>query len=974
MRCLLFITIALLLLVYGCSSNSNNSIQNPVTPAFSEWESLPVGVCDRFSDGSPAAGFGVMGIYNLTLVPDMVSAELTSLRSMASADTLEVVDITNFLSMAPCSDCAKIKSVSLDADGNLVVSIGIKHPFEAGDPLKPISGRNRGDLHVFNVEGIVAAQDIETVSFAELQKSTASFKLLNASGYTPYLDDVLDAEVFETDADIHPYILHFDDYSAGNFLPENPMGFESVTDPPPSGNLVMAMGCDYDYKDYVFGLSSGDINFTYAIGCTYAISTEIMSQRFNPEYRIPQHLKKAASEIHVVPPVELLKESDPAYEVSFQVEVVDRSHGVAVGDVLDEMKADSSVSEVAIEIPGVLTTTVSQPGSAAISGTGHDATDPLIFEFTINNEESALVGIYPGLVKVIDSYPTGQNESPPLSGMDGIKRVDPIYSPLTGMFDITEFATYATFEMGVEIGYIGEFPVAHLTSTAPPACINRDITFDASGSTDVDDDNAIPPIPLNFEFDFDYDGVTFDADRPMSTDPIAVTQYTDRDWYEVAVRVTDSDLNTDIASVVFAVSGLLPGDPEVDITDGSSITDIQFMHGLFSQGVGPTDIGQRPKATRGLARCDGFVYITFYGEESGSGQIYFARSDDDGATWTATISLHTYDATGEYGGCSIGADETGLLCVVWVDYFHRDLVLEYSTDNGDTFSTNVIHDLEDPDMVGDWSHMFHQPDVAIDPNSTDNVIVTVQPRLAYDNGTGWSPPQIIAAYLSTTGASGTFSETFYGDPRPDDHDNIYNMQAHFLSDGDAYMIIGSNGRTIVMRSSDGGATWPYDDEHIDWSWEPDDPPYLGWHRETSSAFDPNDPETFYVVQVRRSHHYNHPIHVAKATDGLHLEELHWEINDNTSHSVNRFNSNVTVDDAGVVFVMWQSEKNGTFDIIADYSCDGGITFGTDIQFNTVDNNQEIDPFLIKNEAGLGIICVWEQNGFNSDGKLVARQG
>ena len=34
------------------------------------------------------------------------------------------------------------------------------------------------------------------------------------------------------------------------------MGFESVTNPPPSGNLVMAMGCDYDVQDYKFNMDS----------------------------------------------------------------------------------------------------------------------------------------------------------------------------------------------------------------------------------------------------------------------------------------------------------------------------------------------------------------------------------------------------------------------------------------------------------------------------------------------------------------------------------------------------------------------------------------------------------------------------------------------------------------------------------------------------------------------------------------------
>lgn len=97
MRCIFFIAILLSLLVCGCSSSSNNSLQNPVTPALCKSESMPVGVSDRFPDGSPASGFGVMGIYNLTLNPENMTAELTSLRTGALTDTLEVVDITNFL-------------------------------------------------------------------------------------------------------------------------------------------------------------------------------------------------------------------------------------------------------------------------------------------------------------------------------------------------------------------------------------------------------------------------------------------------------------------------------------------------------------------------------------------------------------------------------------------------------------------------------------------------------------------------------------------------------------------------------------------------------------------------------------------------------------------------------------------------------------------------------------------------------------
>lgn len=310
-----------LLLLLAVSINCS-SVINPTQPSNPDSHSnnqICVGVSDRFPDGTPAGGFGVMGIFTLDINSANLSVELIPVRSSNLTDTLEVVDITNFLTMAPYNNCAKIDSISLDINSNIVVSIGIKHPFGIGDPLKPISGRNRGDIHVFNVEGIVAAQDDSTSNFPTIGKTIAASKLLNASGYTPYLDAVLDNAVFQTDADIHPYILHFADYSSGNFDRSNPMGFESVTNPPPCGNLVMAMGCDYDYRDYVFAPDANKMTMTFAIGCTYAISSASKSQRFSPEYRIPQHLKKAASEVKIIPLTGALSENEPLNEISLQI-------------------------------------------------------------------------------------------------------------------------------------------------------------------------------------------------------------------------------------------------------------------------------------------------------------------------------------------------------------------------------------------------------------------------------------------------------------------------------------------------------------------------------------------------------------------------------------------------------------------------------------------------------------------------------
>ncbi len=440
-------TITIIILLGGCSGN-HSQITQPEMQIDNE-HSFAVGVTDRFSDNSPAGGVGMLGLFNLSIDPSNVTASLAPVRQAALTDVLEVVDITNFLTLAPCTDCVKLKSVSIDPDGNPVLSIGIKHPFPPGDPLKPITGQNRADLHVLNVEGIVVSNS-PTTNFPSINAHVSGMHLINADGFSGYLDNSLD-DIFPTDATIHPYKLHFDDYSTGNFNESNPMGFESVTNPPPSGNLVMAMGCDYDYQDYVFQLDDRN-DFIFAVGCTYAVSSASKNERFSPEYRIPQHNKKAASEVSLEIISNDLKGEDVSSTAQIEIHVVDINHGVAVGEELNEMLADSSVNNIRIEIPSVTDTPLVIDGSSAISGTGHSPSDPLIYEGTITNTLGAVEGNYSGLIKVTDNYAPGHNASPLLNGMDGIKRVSPIENPLVGLFDIIEFATYQTFSIDVAEG------------------------------------------------------------------------------------------------------------------------------------------------------------------------------------------------------------------------------------------------------------------------------------------------------------------------------------------------------------------------------------------------------------------------------------------------------------------------------------------------------------------------------------------
>jgi len=615
-----FFVLGILFLMAGCSGNPSplTPWDNP-SPTAKSYSSLPVAVSDYDSKGNPTAGLGILGVFNVHLDRDTLTGSLSSLRNAGSTDVLEVVDISNFLRMAPCTNCVKLMSVELDSDSHLVAKIGIKHPFSAGDPAKPISGRNRADLHVFNIEGLVVSDGTGTTSFTGIGRTIGNVELLNADGYSNYLDGALD-EIFPTVADLHPYVLHFDDYSAGNYDQSNPMGFESVTDPPPTGNLIMAMGCDYNVQDYVFDIA-GSIDFIYAVECTYALSADSKPQRFNPEYRIPQHNKKAASEVKVAVTSDDLKAGIETSSADLEIRVVDINHGVGVGTALNEMKADSSVNGIFVEVPGVTTSSVSL-GSTPVSGTGHSPSDPLIFTGKIYNTAKGAVGTYTGLVKVLDSYPPASNTSAALIGFDGIKRVEPLTSPMTGLFSINEFATYFPFTVSVETA--NELPqcVIFTCGGATPS-VNIDGHLRLDGTQSIDPDGTIE----TYEWDMDYDGTNFTSD---ATGEYGWFTGTTAGTYTVALRVTDDMDGQSICTIQVACTGNPRGWlPPVRVTN----TPVNYYDRTEYPYANSLDVSK--DCTVHLA------YYTWKTDAPNARQVLYTKYD--GTSWSAPEHIRDFD-------------------------------------------------------------------------------------------------------------------------------------------------------------------------------------------------------------------------------------------------------------------------------------------------------------------------------------------
>lgn len=497
------------LLAVGCSSDKNVVIpsQDAGYTFQNEIDFMPIAVSEWSDDGYPTGGTGILGLYNIQIDLETLQGELIPLRTSEAVDVLEVVDITGFLTVLPCNRCVKLASVGFNQHGDVVLNIAVKHPFSMGNPLLPPTASNRADLIVYNVEGIIVSDGSGT--FSALGQIAPMVKLKNADGYTFYLDASLDA-IYPTSSTIHPYILHFDDYSAGNY---NPTLYPTTGFPPPpqipSGNLVMGQGSDYDSQEYVFEFSGNrKMNFMYAVGCTYGVAASSKSERFTPQARVPQHNKKAASEVRVSVVENNLISGNTASNAVLEIKVLDMNHGVSVGSALNQMLSASNVNSITVMVPYVMEGPIVLNNPLPLEGNPRDTLNPLKYRVTITNSGNTTGGHYWGLVKVKDSYNPGLNTNPLIAGKDGIKRVKPNEFPLNGLFEISEFATYQVFEVDVAFGC---GPISGQIHNPPCP-----ITTFVSGSTQdfevsASSANGGNPIVL-YEMDYNYDGINFTTD------------------------------------------------------------------------------------------------------------------------------------------------------------------------------------------------------------------------------------------------------------------------------------------------------------------------------------------------------------------------------------------------------------------------------------------------------------------------------
>ena len=537
------------ILILGCSGSSPIVPENkPMT-----LNEIPIIITTSGSDFFDASG--LMGAYELTIDAKNIKADLITKR-IGSIGESYIVNGISYFTIAPCSDCLKIKSMALTSDNLLQLTFAIKHPFEAGDIYQPPSGRNRLDLDIFDVALLVRPIDATPTSFSLTNASAYTGVLVRNAGYTTEISNVID------DNTALPFVLVIDDNKAGaNTYNEFPMGAEAEFD--------------------VFFNISKNLIFELYLTMGYGASAK-KANRLVPTYFNPEFNRKNAWKVSVTPPqggdapslLNTWNDTNNLMSFEVKVEVFDWQIGANVNPEMAEstdVYASSEVSSVSLEIPGMSNSLMELTTPDSGSGAPND---PLRYTFSLANENLLGAGEYTGLVKVNDERIPGEV----VAGGE----TDTMVSSPNGIqiewVEIPEFATYQTFTATVI-----EAPVFVIETPNGgeqwPIATDQDITW--SGG------DGLTTVKLEYSKD-DFAVDIHEIIPSTENDGLFTWEIPDDESDTVKVRISSTDFSwiSDVSDDYFSIEESFQ---ECIVYTGESMSPYAQVYSIDPLGVGPPE-------------------------------------------------------------------------------------------------------------------------------------------------------------------------------------------------------------------------------------------------------------------------------------------------------------------------------------------------------------------------------------------------
>ncbi|MEO7993873.1 MAG: hypothetical protein ABI743_05700, partial [bacterium] len=270
-------------------------------------------------DPSPAPDLVGLGAWDLDIDPATLQVDATEARTVATLGDDILLDASPYFHAA-----FRIANVDRLSNGQLAITVGIKHPFPLPDPAHP-KPSDRLDLHLTDVLGVLVLDG--TGGIDAFDERLVPGVLTNAAGYTGTLHASL-ISGFATTATVHPYVVLSLDSRTPNFDPASPNGWTNLRDP--QGFNVLPMGGAEQLSILKLNLTPGTHRIRLAIQATAQASGVAPASRMNPVYAYPEGNQKAAWAIAPSLVSDALGPGDTGSSTTVRLDIYDWQQGATV--------------------------------------------------------------------------------------------------------------------------------------------------------------------------------------------------------------------------------------------------------------------------------------------------------------------------------------------------------------------------------------------------------------------------------------------------------------------------------------------------------------------------------------------------------------------------------------------------------------------------------------------------------------------
>jgi hypothetical protein len=292
----------------------------------------------------------------------------------------------------------------------------------------------------------------------------------------------------------------------------------------------------------------------------------------------------------------------------------------------------------------------------------------------------------------------------------------------------------------------------------------------------------------------------------------------------------------------------------------------------------------------------GNLFLVWEDFRNGDWDIYYAKSNDLGATWTdPNVRVNTDSGDDTQFDPTITVDSAGNIYAAWEDFRNGnwDIYFACSTDGGATWSDPNIKINSD-----DGTDSQTNPSIAVD--SSGAIYVTWQ-----DNRNG----DLDIFFAKSLDGGGTWTNP--NKKINTDNSNEIQRNPSLFVDSSGFIYLAwqdyrnSNADIYFAKSTDGGETWTNPNIKVNTD--------NGTHGQFNPSIVVDHAQNIFLTW-QDNRNVDLDIYFASSTDGgSNWTDPNLRVNDDLTSETQRFPI-LALDSSGFIYVAWQDRRNGDYDI------------------------------------------------------------